>query len=51
LKLKADPALRRVYGDCGRELAKDFTGEAMWRKYLALYESLLGRLGDGVPPP
>ncbi len=28
----------------GREFAKDFTGEAMWRKYLALYESVLGRL-------
>jgi hypothetical protein len=24
--------------------AKDFTAEVMWRKYLALYESLVGRL-------
>jgi glycosyltransferase involved in cell wall biosynthesis len=44
LLLKADPALRRVYGQRGKEFAKDFTGEAMWRKYLALYESVLGRL-------
>ena len=38
------PTLRRAFGERGREFAKDFTGEAMWRKYLALYESLLGRL-------
>ena len=31
-------------GERGREFAKDFTAEAMWRKYLALYESLLGPL-------
>ena len=29
----------------GREFAKDFTGEHMWRKYLGLYESLLGQVG------
>ncbi len=44
LLLKANPDVRRAYGRCGKELAKDFTGEAMWRKYLALYESILGRL-------
>jgi hypothetical protein len=40
--LSADPALRRALGDRGRTFAKDFTGEHMWRKYLELYESLLG---------
>ena len=44
LRLRDDGALRRTYGERGRELARDFTAEAMWRKYLALYESLLGRL-------
>jgi glycosyltransferase involved in cell wall biosynthesis len=41
LRLRADPEWRRTLGDRGREFAKDFTGEHMWRKYLALYESLL----------
>jgi len=44
LQLKANPDLREAYGRRGREFAKDFTGEAMWRKYLALYESVLGRV-------
>ena len=44
LQLKADPDLRRAFGERGREFAKDFTGDAMCRKYLALYESVLGRL-------
>ena len=44
LLLKADPARRRAYGEQGRELAKAFTAEAMWRKYFALYETLIGRL-------
>ncbi len=44
LALRADPALRRAYGERGREFAKNFTGDVMWRKYFALYESLLGRL-------
>jgi glycosyltransferase involved in cell wall biosynthesis len=44
LELRADPERRRCYGARGREFAKDYTGEAMWRKYLALYESLLGPL-------
>jgi glycosyltransferase involved in cell wall biosynthesis len=44
LSLRADEGLRRVYGERGRVFAKDFTAETMWRKYLTLYESLLGRL-------
>ncbi len=44
LTLKADPELRRAYGERGRAFANDFTAESMWRKYFALYESLLGRL-------
>ena len=45
LELSADPALRRALGERGRAFAKDFTGEHMWRKYLELYESLLGSVG------
>jgi glycosyltransferase involved in cell wall biosynthesis len=44
LHLKSRPDLCEAYGRRGKEFAKDFTGEAMWRKYLALYESILGRL-------
>jgi glycosyltransferase involved in cell wall biosynthesis len=44
LTLRDDAALRKTYGERGRLFAKDFTAEAMWRKYFALYESLLGRL-------
>jgi glycosyltransferase involved in cell wall biosynthesis len=44
LLLRGDPALRRAFGDRGREFAKGFTAEVMWRKYLTLYESLLGGL-------
>jgi glycosyltransferase involved in cell wall biosynthesis len=44
LTLRADAGLRRTLGERGREFAKDFTSEAMERKYFALYESLLGRL-------
>ena len=44
LQLRADPARRRAYGEQGRESAKHFTGDVMWQKYFALYESLLGRL-------
>jgi glycosyltransferase involved in cell wall biosynthesis len=44
LALRADPEKRRAYGERGREFAKHFTGDVMWQKYLALYESLLGRL-------
>lgn len=43
LTLKADPALRRAYGERGRAFANDFTADVMWRKYFALYESVLGR--------
>jgi glycosyltransferase involved in cell wall biosynthesis len=46
LELRANPELRRKFGECGRELAKEFTGEAMWRKYLALYESAIGRVDE-----
>ena len=44
LRLKADPELRRAYGERGRAFANDFTADVMWRKYFALYESVLGRL-------
>jgi glycosyltransferase involved in cell wall biosynthesis len=44
LKLSADATLRRRYGERGREFAKDFTSDAMCRKYLGLYESVLGPL-------
>jgi glycosyltransferase involved in cell wall biosynthesis len=43
-KLKDDAELRRAFGENGREFAKNFTSDAMCRKYLALYESALGRL-------
>ena len=45
LRLRADPEGRRALGERGREFAKDFTGEHMWRKYLELYESLVGAVG------
>jgi glycosyltransferase involved in cell wall biosynthesis len=44
LVLRGDETLRRIYGERGQLFAKDFTAEVMWRKYLALYESLVGRL-------
>jgi glycosyltransferase involved in cell wall biosynthesis len=44
LRLRADRTQLRAYGERGREFAKDFTAEAMWRKYLELYQSLLGPL-------
>jgi glycosyltransferase involved in cell wall biosynthesis len=44
LQLEAQPDLRRKLGERGREFAKDFTADAMCRKYVALYESVLGRL-------
>jgi glycosyltransferase involved in cell wall biosynthesis len=44
LLLGGDQALRRQYGEYGRAFARDYTAEAMWRKYLALYQSLLGKL-------
>jgi glycosyltransferase involved in cell wall biosynthesis len=43
LKLKADPTMRRAFGERGREFAKDFTYDVMCRKYFALYESVLER--------
>jgi glycosyltransferase involved in cell wall biosynthesis len=42
LELRAAPERRRALGARGREFAKAFTAETMWRKYLELYESLLG---------
>lgn len=42
LELRDAPELRAQFGAHGRELAKGFTAEVMWRKYLALYESILG---------
>jgi glycosyltransferase involved in cell wall biosynthesis len=42
LELRAAPDRRRALGARGREFAKDFTAEIMWRKYLGLYEALLG---------
>jgi glycosyltransferase involved in cell wall biosynthesis len=45
VRLAADAAGRRAMGERGREFAKSFTAEHMWRKYLELYESLLGKLG------
>jgi glycosyltransferase involved in cell wall biosynthesis len=44
LTLAADPELRRQYGERGRAFALGFTSEVMWRKYFALYESVVGRL-------
>lgn len=44
LALRADDALRRRYGETGRVFAKAFTAETMWRKYFALYETLIGRI-------
>ncbi len=44
LLLRDDAALRRRYGEQGRAFARDYTAEAMWRKYLAIYQSLLGKL-------
>jgi glycosyltransferase involved in cell wall biosynthesis len=41
LKLKENAALRRAYGERGREFAKDFSSEAMCSKYFALYEGVL----------
>ena len=42
LELAAAPERRRQMGIRGREIAKEFTAEAMCRKYVELYESLLG---------
>ena len=41
LSLKADPKLRRAYGERGREFAKDFSSDAMCRKYFAVYNEVL----------
>lgn len=44
LELAASPERRRAMGARGREIAKDFTADAMCRKYVELYESVLGPL-------
>ena len=44
LRLRADPELRRGFGERGAAVAKEFTAAAMTGKYLALYKSVLGRL-------
>jgi glycosyltransferase involved in cell wall biosynthesis len=44
LELAAAPERRRRLGERGREIAKRYTAEVMWRKYLELYESILGPL-------
>lgn len=44
VELRGAPERRRAMGERGREFAKDFTGDAMWKKYFALYETLVGRL-------
>jgi glycosyltransferase involved in cell wall biosynthesis len=42
LALQADPDRRRAMGERGKGVAKEFTAEAMCRKYVELYESVLG---------
>jgi len=44
LTLRADPDLRRTLGQWGQVFATDFTAEVMCRKYVAVYESVVGRL-------
>ena len=44
LGLVAQPQRRQAMGARGREVAKNFTADAMCRKYLELYESVLGPL-------
>jgi glycosyltransferase involved in cell wall biosynthesis len=41
LSLKADPALRRAFGERGREVAKHFSSDEMCRRYFAVYEEVL----------
>jgi glycosyltransferase involved in cell wall biosynthesis len=43
LALCADPDRRRVLGENGREVAKNYTASVMARKYLAIYSAALGR--------
>jgi len=44
LTLRADADLRRTLGQWGQVFAKDFTAEVMCSKYVALYDSVVGRL-------
>jgi glycosyltransferase involved in cell wall biosynthesis len=45
LELRAAPTRRRELGARGRELAERVTADIMCRKYLDLYEAILGPLG------
>jgi len=44
LLLQAQPERRRAMGERGCEMAKQFTADEMCRKYVELYESVLGRI-------
>jgi glycosyltransferase involved in cell wall biosynthesis len=41
LRLRANSGWRRALGERGRDIAKTFTAERMWRNYLELYGSLV----------
>jgi glycosyltransferase involved in cell wall biosynthesis len=43
LALCADPDRRRILGENGREVAKNYTASVMARKYLGIYSAALGR--------
>jgi len=43
LALRADPDRRRLLGENGREVAKNYTTGVMARKYLDIYGAALGR--------
>jgi glycosyltransferase involved in cell wall biosynthesis len=43
LRLREDPALRARLGARGREIAREFTADAMARKYLRLYRAVLSQ--------
>lgn len=47
LRLYGDPKLRRALGARGAEIAGSFTADAMCRKYLDLYEEILGPYEPG----
>lgn len=48
--LARDPALRRRLGERGRAHARQFSAEAMARRYLELWEDLVRARRQGVPP-
>jgi glycosyltransferase involved in cell wall biosynthesis len=43
LDLRAAPERRRALGESGREFAKQFSAQAMARKYVEIYRTVLGR--------